>query len=261
MFYQIQMGVTAISSWLEENKTRDEAIRRFVCPFVNREVTIFQEKIFNMSSFGYLSVIETEKPVDSDWPVKKSDYADDKGRVEGWKYQEAVRKELETQGKDVTQELYREAVTLLESGQYQELRQNIVDSKKGRYSFFVCPFDDEEVDHNFEFVIRPAIREHQFDIERASDVSHTRTITDVIVGAINRSRFVIADLTNERPNCYYEVGYAHSIGKPVIILAKEGTPRHFDLSTHKWNYWTDYKDLKPKIEKELAAVLKDLGVA
>lgn len=74
-----------------------------------------------------------------------------------------------------------------------------------------------------------------------------------------RSRFVVADLTDERQNCYYEVGYAHALGKPVIILAKDGTPRHFDVAANKWNYWTDYTDLKPKFEKELLALLESIG--
>jgi len=85
------------------------------------------------------------------------------------------------------------------------------------------------------------------------------TITDVILSSINRSRFLVADLTDAKPNCYYEVGYAHALRKPVIILAKEGTTRHFDISTYKWNYWIDYKDLKPKFEAELKAVLLSLG--
>ena len=258
MFYHVFLGVTGISTWLQENKTREETIRQYICPYVNREVTIFSERIFNMASFGSLAVMETDRPVDSDWPVKKSDYLDREGNVEWFAYQTAITEELQKTEKDVTKDLYGEAVTLIESGEYQALRQNIINAKKGRHVFFICPFDNSEIDHNFEFVIRPSVREQQFEIERASDISHTRTITDVIVGAINRSRFVVADLTLERPNCYYEVGYAHSIGKQVIILAKEGTTRHFDISTHKWTYWTDYKDLKPKFEKELAALLRDL---
>jgi hypothetical protein len=28
---------------------------------------------------------------------------------------------------------------------------------------------------------------------------------------------------------------------------------------HAWNYWNDYADLKPKFEKEVSALLKELG--
>ncbi len=124
-------------------------------------------------------------------------------------------------------------------------------------AFFICPFGNEDVDHNYEFVIKPIVEKHQFSIRRADEISHTTKITDVIVSAINEARFVIADLTEAKPNCYYEVGYAHAIGKPVIIIAKTDTERHFDLAAHKWTYWDDYKDLKKKIDVEINELLSE----
>ncbi len=166
---------------------------------------------------------------------------------------------LEEQANHVSEQFYSEAITLIESGKYKEQRSKIVETIKGSYSFFICPLDNEEVLHNYEFVIKPTVRQFHFDIQKADEISHTGTITDAILSAINRSRFLVADLTDEKPNCYYEVGYAHALGKPVIILAKESTHRHFDISTYKWNFWKDYKDLKPKFEIELQSVLETFG--
>jgi hypothetical protein len=220
--------------------------------------------VFNMSSFDYLRIFRTERPVDSDWPVKKQDYlaGEDAGTkiLDRFRYDRALTEALEEKSIYATQELYREAIILIESGKYKELRAQIAEEQKGKYSFFVCPFGNEEVDHNYEFVIKPTVERFQFAIERADEISHTGVITEEILRAITRSRFVVADLSDARPNCYYEVGYAHSLRKPVIILAKEDTERHFDISTYKWNFWKDYKDLKPTFEKELLAVLRDLGI-
>jgi hypothetical protein len=260
MFYHIRFGVTDVFSWPDTNKTREDVLSQILCPFINREITILGNELFNMSSFFSVTIFQSEKPVDSDWPVKKQDYMDKEGKPKEWDYQDAVLKAIEKDSEDVTQELYREALLLIETGKYKELREKIKESIKGKYSFFICPFDDNEVNHNYEFVIKPAIRQFQFDIQKADEISHTREITEVILSAISRSRFIVADLTDARPNCYYEVGYAHSLGKPVIILAKEGTERHFDISGYKWNHWSNYEDLKPKFEKELLAVLRDLGI-
>jgi nucleoside 2-deoxyribosyltransferase len=254
MFYHAIIGVTGVISWLEENKTREDILTGLICPYINREVTMWDGRLFNMASYGNVRIIKTDKPIDSDWPLKKSDYIKEGKDKSSYDYEWDRQKKLEEVGEDVTEEFYREAISLLESGKYTELRRSLAEKEKGNTSF-----DNEEVDHNYEFVVKPCVEKIHYQIQRADEISHTRTITDVIISAINHARFVIADLTEEKPNCYYEVGYAHSIGKPVVILAKEGTQRHFDLAAHKWNYWAEYRDLKPKLEKELQGVLSELS--
>ena len=47
-----------------------------------------------------------------------------------------------------------------------------------------------------------------------------REITD----HIERSEFIVCDLTNERPNVYYELGYAHGVGNEamdILLIARE----------------------------------------
>jgi hypothetical protein len=263
MFYHIQIGITGLTSWVEKNKTKDECLLQFVCPYVNREVTLWDGRIFNMSSCGNVVVYETDRPVDSDFPISKEKYVEKKGTPDetiNWRYDSDLKDALRKQSKDITEQMFAEALNLIEGRSYVEKRRSLIEKERGKYSFFICPFDNAEVDHNYEFVIKPAIEKLQFSVQRADEIAHTRTITDVIISAINRSRFVIADLTEERPNCYYEVGYAHSQRKPVIILAKEGTARHFDLAAHKWIYWSNYKDLKNKFEKEIQGLLNELKV-
>ncbi len=253
MFYHIKVGMADISHILHKNKSREDALANFVCPFINCEITFFENRLINMSFFESIEIFQTTKPIDSDWPVKEEE--------KNWITLESeIIEALENESQDVTPELYREAITLIESGQYKELRARITEGIKGTYSFFVCPLENEEVKHNYEFVIKPAVRQFQFEIQKADEISHTGTITDAILTSINRSRFLVADLTDAKPNCYYEVGYAHALGKPVIILAKNSTTRHFDISTYKWNFWADYKDLKTKFETELRATLRSIGI-
>ncbi|MDQ6892655.1 MAG: nucleoside 2-deoxyribosyltransferase [Acidobacteriota bacterium] len=54
---------------------------------------------------------------------------------------------------------------------------------------------------------------------------------------IERAQFLVADLTDERPSCYFEAGFAEGHGKPVIYVASENsvmdpkkeTKIHFDI--------------------------------
>ena len=64
------------------------------------------------------------------------------------------------------------------------------------------------------------------------NIEENRRITDTIISAIQRSGLIAADLTESRPNCYYEPGYSHALNKQVIQTCEHGTPLHFDISTY-----------------------------
>jgi hypothetical protein len=80
-------------------------------------------------------------------------------------------------------------------------------------------------------------------------------VVDRIKTEIERSSFVIADLTDERPSCYYELGYADGLGIPVICVASQdsvlhpGTPTriHFDIHRHVLMF-TNHRQLQTKVK-------------
>ena len=70
---------------------------------------------------------------------------------------------------------------------------------------------------------------------------------------------VHGDLTEERPNVYYELGLAHGLTKPVICVAREGTKLHFDVYGLKTLFFGSYRSLEEQLEKEVRAMLKKTG--
>jgi hypothetical protein len=93
---------------------------------------------------------------------------------------------------------------------------------------------------------------------------------------IERAQFLVADLTDERPSCYFEAGYGEAKGKHVIYVASENsvldpkreTKIHFDIHRNV-QFFRNHSQLKAKVravfdknrEKLLGVTAQDALVA
>ena len=91
--------------------------------------------------------------------------------------------------------------------------------------------DDPGLEDTFE-VIRECFDCFEIQAVRADEIQHEGVITEEIRKRIQTSEFLLADMSLERPNVYYEVGYAHALQRRVILYRKAETRLHFDLSVY-----------------------------
>jgi len=103
--------------------------------------------------------------------------------------------------------------------------------------------------------IKEVCKSFEIQAVRADDVQHQEKITEVVLGYIENSDFLIADMTGERPNVYYEVGFAHALNKWPILYRQSGTKLHFDLLVHNIPEYKNITELKELLSKRFEAIL------
>ena len=80
-------------------------------------------------------------------------------------------------------------------------------------------------------------------------------ISDTAKQNVRGCRFAIVDLTESKPNVYYELGFVHGIAKGCIITAHIDTPRFFYPGEYKIIYYKNALELEEKLSKELKGIL------
>lgn len=83
--------------------------------------------------------------------------------------------------------------------------------------------DNPVLQDHYELGIKPTVEEFGFHCIRADEVEHNQRITENIFDRKQNAHFITADLTDERPNCYYELGFAHALPKNVIYTINKAS--------------------------------------
>lgn len=105
------------------------------------------------------------------------------------------------------------------------------DRKKPK-AFVIMPFD-AEARPVYEDFIRPTLDSLGFDVSRADDLLNQQNILRDILSSIASADLLVADLTDSNSNVYYELGLAHALRKPVILLGQDIEEIPFDIRPYR----------------------------
>lgn len=91
--------------------------------------------------------------------------------------------------------------------------------------------------------------------QRADDIFSTHHVMSDVWQAMNAARIVIADCTGRNPNVFYEIGMAHTLGRPVILLAQHSRDVPFDVTAIRYIQYEYTPPGMEKFESQLARTL------
>jgi hypothetical protein len=129
--------------------------------------------------------------------------------------------------------------------------------------FVVMQFG-EPYDDLYQEVVLPASKDLGFAALRADDVFRPGVILQDIIRGIVDSDVVIAEITPVNANVFYELGYAHALNKPTILLANRNTEKlPFDVSSYRVIFYDDSirgkRDIDATLRKHLESVRRGFG--
>ena len=105
--------------------------------------------------------------------------------------------------------------------------------------------------------IGPAVRRAGYQPYRVDAQPHVDRIDTKIMSEIKNSRFVVADVTLQRPGVYFEAGYAMGLGIPVFwCVRKDDLPNiHFDTRQYNHVIWEAPSDLAEQLHAFFSVVV------
>jgi len=78
-------------------------------------------------------------------------------------------------------------------------------------------------------IFRPALESAGYAVGRADDLYGPRPIMLDVQESILRADLLLCEMSGRNPNVFYELGLAHAIGKPVILVSRDEEDIPFDL--------------------------------
>jgi hypothetical protein len=88
---------------------------------------------------------------------------------------------------------------------------------------------------------------HPLDHRRHGDDPSVEEIRSEVRGCVA----ALADLSLERPSCYYELGVVHGTGLPVAVVAEVGTMIHQTADRWSLSYYDSFDDLESQVRTAL----------
>ena len=141
----------------------------------------------------------------------------------------------------------------------QPAQNSLTVAKEHPKGFIIMPLGKPDIEEMYAEFLLPALQECGLECQRGDDIFGSNVIMEDVRTGIMSADLIVADLTGQNPNVFYEVGIAHTLEKPVLLLSMSIEDIPFDLR-HRRVLPYEYtpmgcKRLVAKLKQHVASML------
>ena len=124
-------------------------------------------------------------------------------------------------------------------------------------AFVIMPFNPK-FDDVYKLGIKETAEKCGVIAERLDDQLFASNMVEQIYSQIDKSDFIIADMSDKNPNVFYEVGYADAKGKLVLLLTDKVDDIPFDFKQRPHIIYSNISLLKKDLEEKMKWAIEEV---
>lgn len=119
----------------------------------------------------------------------------------------------------------------------------------------VCmSFGDKPEFQDLLAAIKRVCNKYEYEAERIDESNATKRVVPEILKQVRQAAFVIVDVTEEKPNVYYELGFADAAAKQVVLTARKGTELPFNIADMPAIFWDSFSEFEESLDKVVSEI-------
>lgn len=128
--------------------------------------------------------------------------------------------------------------------------------------FVIQPFDSGKYDKRYQGIYKPAIEAAGLDPYRVDNDAGVLVPIEAIEKGIKQAAICLADITEDNPNVWYELGYAFASDRPVVMVCSDDRPgkrypfdiQHRSIIPYMADAPSDFDKLRDSLTAKLKAI-------
>jgi nucleoside 2-deoxyribosyltransferase len=128
--------------------------------------------------------------------------------------------------------------------------------------FMISPYTIDFLYYKKKEAVDILSKKYDVNFIRAEDNTTGRSLNaEETAVLLHQCSYAIADLSYERPSCYYEVGYLQAIKKPVYLISATNVPLHQALGIGNVMLYDSLNDYEKTIENIIINILEKCEIS